>query len=115
MRKIIPVFALLMATCCNAQVLQPGFNGKEYLAMLSMDFQRYDSAIVNPRIPSPEGYRVVYRSPEVGLENRWNMWYSNDNKVAVISLRGSVAGMASWLANYYAAMVPAIGTIQLNA
>ena len=27
----------------------------------------------------------------------------------------NVASMASWLANYYAAMVPAIGTIQLNA
>lgn len=114
MKNFLPFIFFLHSLCIYAQPLQPGFDATEYRAALAMNFQRYDSAIVNPRIPSPEGYHVVYRSPETGLQNRWNMWYSNNNKVAVISLRGSVAGMASWLANYYAAMVPAIGEIQLT-
>ena len=37
-----------------------------------------------------------------------------DRKVAVISIRGTVGEMASWLENFYAAMVPATGSLQLN-
>jgi hypothetical protein len=65
---------------------------------------------VNP----PEGYVRHYRSPEVGFKNRWSMWYRKDGKLAVISIRGSTADAASWLANFYAAMVPANGSMQLS-
>ena len=94
--------------------MQPGFNGKEYLDMLSISFQRFDSSIINPRVPPPAGYTIAYQSPETGLKNRWNMWYRNDHKVAVISLRGTIGALASWLENFYAAMIPAAGSLQLN-
>jgi len=42
------------------------------------------------------------------------MWYRNDNKVAVISLRGTIGELASWMENYYAAMIPATGSLQIN-
>jgi len=98
----------------SSQDLQPGFDGKEYTDMLAINFQRFDSMMVNPAIPVSSDYHTVYRSPELGLKNRWNMWYRNDNKLAVISLRGTVAELPSWLENYYAAMVPATGSLQLN-
>ena len=101
---------------CNAftQSLQPGFNGNEYTDMLAINFQRYDSAGIDKKIPLPSNYINAYRSADLGLRNRWNMWYRNDNKVAVISLRGTINELASWMENYYAAMIPATGSLQLN-
>jgi Lipase (class 3) len=115
MKTISSVITLIfLYSIAFAQTLQPGFIGSEYTDMLAINFQRFDSASVNPKIPVPANYAVVYRSPQLGLMNRWNMWYRNDNKVAVISLRGTVAGLPSWLENYYAAMIPATGSLQLN-
>lgn len=94
--------------------MQPGFNGKEYLDMLSISFQRFDSSVINPRVPPPAGYTIAYQSPETGLKNRWNMWYRKDHAAAVISLRGTIGALASWLENFYAAMIPATGSLQLN-
>jgi hypothetical protein len=104
----------------TTSMLEPGFDAKEYLAMLRIDFTKQDSLSdrsgrdtgfhVNP----PEGYIRHYQSPEVGLKNRWSMWYRRDGRVAVISIRGTTADAVSWLANFYAAMVPANGSLQLN-
>jgi Lipase (class 3) len=115
MRKFTLII-ILTFLYCNAftQSLQPGFNGTEYTDMLAINFQRFDSAITNPKIPVSSNYTVAYRSPELGLKNRWNMWYRHDNKVAVISLRGTVGEQASWMENYYAAMIPATGSLQIN-
>jgi len=116
MRKLAILY-ILSAVYCDlfSQSLQAGFNGHEYTDMLAINFQRFDdSAVTNPKIPIPPGYRAVFRSPELGLRNRWNMWYRNDNKVAVISLRGTIAELASWMENYYAAMIPATGSLQIN-
>ena len=109
---------VITLTCiyCNAftQVLQPGFSGTEYTDMLAINFQRFDSAINNAKIPVSSNYTVAYRSPETGLKNCWNMWYRNDNKIGIISLRGTIGELASWLENYYAAMIPATGSLQIN-
>jgi hypothetical protein len=42
------------------------------------------------------------------------MWYRKDSKLAVVSIRGTIADAASWLANFYSAMVPANGSLQLS-
>jgi hypothetical protein len=115
MKKIMPVAAIFFVySQAISQSLQPGFNGHEYTDMLAINFQRFDSMAINPAIPAPASYHVVYRSPDLGLRNRWNMWYRNDNKLAVISLRGTIGELPSWLENYYAAMVPATGSLQIN-
>jgi hypothetical protein len=56
---------------------------------------------------------MYYSSRVVGLENYWQLWKSDSGK-AVISIRGTTASMQSWLANFYAAMVPAQGTLRLS-
>lgn len=115
MRKLFLSFTIAwICFTARGQHLQPGFDGKEYLDMLSIAFQRYDSSIINPRIPPPADYSIAYQSPESGLRNRWNMWYRNDHAAAVISIRGTVGALASWLENFYAAMIPATGSLQLN-
>jgi hypothetical protein len=97
-----------------SQTLQPAFDGREYLDLLAMSFQHFDSETANPKIPAPDNYQVVYRSPELGLKNRWNMWYNKENTVGIICIRGTINEFSSWLENFYAAMIPATGAIQLN-
>jgi hypothetical protein len=115
MRKILQVFVcIIIYSHSFSQSLQPGFNGQEYTDLLAINFQRFDSAAINPKIPVPSNYTAIYRSPDLGLRNRWNMWYRNDNQLAVISIRGTIPELPSWLENYYAAMIPATGSLQLN-
>lgn len=103
---------LLQATAQSS--LKPGFDTQEYLEMLRITGKINDSLLMKEKTPPPLQYQLVYQSPEVGLLNQWDMWIRKDEKVAVISLRGTVGGAASWLENFYAAMVPATGQVQLN-
>ncbi|MEO5594677.1 MAG: lipase family protein [Chitinophagaceae bacterium] len=56
---------------------------------------------------------MLYQSAVVGLDNLWDLWIDSNN-VAVISIRGTTAKSESWLGNFYAAMVPAKGELQLS-
>ncbi|RYF77270.1 MAG: META domain-containing protein [Cytophagaceae bacterium] len=96
----------------EAQSLTPGFNKTEYIELMKVSAQFGDSTYV-ATFPKPERFKSVYRSPVVGLDNRWDLWTDNGN-TAVISLRGTTANSVSWLANFYAAMVPAKGELQLS-
>src|SRR5690606_12395627 len=44
--------------------------------------------------------------------NRWDLWMNKDS-VVVISIRGTTQTTASWVANFYSAMVPAKGELLL--
>jgi len=96
------------------QYLQPGFSGREYLEMLKITASTGDSIPTFPHIPAPSDYVRIYRSPVVGLMNKWDMWVRKDHKIAVISIRGTTGDLPSWLENFYAAMIPANGSLQLN-
>lgn len=105
--------AFLMAEPCVAQQLKPGFDLAECTDMLKMASQFGDGSVIES-LPPPSGYKSVYRSPMVGLDNLWDLWISTDSRVAVISVRGTTANSTSWLANFYAAMVPASGELQIS-
>lgn len=103
---------LVGAFASFGQKLKPGFDKAEYIELLKVSARFGDSAYVSA-FPAPQQFRPVYRSAVVGLDNRWDLWTSPQS-VAVISLRGTTANSVSWLSNFYAAMVPAKGEIQLN-
>jgi hypothetical protein len=121
MKYLFSVLFVFVATCALSQnKLQPGFNATEYAQLLSLAYYGSgipDSAQRVQALGSSKGavdpYRREYRSPEVGLKNRWTLYLRNDN-VAVIDLRGTVNQMESWMANFYAAMIPATGSLQIN-
>lgn len=94
-----------------AQKLKPGFDKAEYIELMKVSARFGDSAYVKT-VPASQQYTMVYRSPVVGLDHRWDLWVSKDS-VAVISIRGTTVNSISWLANFYAAMVPAKGVIQV--
>ncbi len=98
----------------SAQSFQfkPGFDKLEYLELLKISSRQGDS-MYNPNLPAPEFFKKIYRSPVMGLDNRWDLWVTED-KIACISIRGSTLNMTSWLENFYAAMVPAEGSLHIS-
>ena len=106
---IIP--ACLLAGTLSAQTnrLKPGFESAEYIEMLKVAGGFMDSVTIG----EPPRCKRVYRSPIVGLDNRWDLWQRDDG-VGIISLRGTTLNAVSWLENFYAAMVPAVGRLKLS-
>jgi hypothetical protein len=47
------------------------------------------------------------------MENRWDLWEAQGG-APVISIRGSSPSQISWMENFYAAMLPAKGTVKLG-
>lgn len=112
MGSIVLLILLQWSVSGFSQSLQPGFQPQEYADALAITFWNYDSlAKVEGRTPA---YKWHYRSRVTGLDNRWWMWLSNDGKRGIITIRGTVATTASWLANVYAVMQPATGSIKIN-
>lgn len=113
MKKLWLLICLLSVTVhSTAQQLKPGFDKTEYIELLKVTAKH-----TNPDhfkdVPYPEHFTLAYRSPIVGLENTWELW-TNPEHVAAISIRGTTENTLSWLANVYAAMVPAKGELKLG-
>ena len=117
MKSCKEVLFTLIAVCAlgysgYAQKLKPGFDKSEYLELMKISAQFGDSAY-RAQLPVSPQYALAYRSPVVGLDNLWELWISDD-RVAVVSIRGTTEKSESWLANLYAAMVPSQGELQLG-
>jgi len=115
MRSFLPAVLVLFFSVTGAyaqQRIKPGFDIQEYLDLLSVTAQHIDST-TEEKPALATHYKRVYRSPVVGLRNRWDLWM-RDDQVAVISIRGTTSEAPSWLENFYAAMVPATGSLTLS-
>ncbi len=111
---------LLLAACLfffsflYGQQLRPGFDKEEYKELMYVSARTCGlSPDYYANLPEPQEYKMVYQSAVTGLDNRWDLWSSN-KPLAVISIRGTTDKAESWLSNFYAAMVPAKGVLQLN-
>lgn len=94
-------------------ILKPSFDSQEYKNVLLINAMNMDTSfLLKNKIPFPQA-NILYRSKVVALDNRWDFWLDNRG-VGVISLRGTAPKMNSWLENFYAGMVPAIGQIKFN-
>ncbi|MCG7856726.1 lipase family protein [Flavihumibacter sediminis] len=107
------IFLLLTGSPARAQLLQPGFDKSEYLELMKISARSTNSPAYYDTFPAPLEFTQVYKSPIMGLDNYWDLW-SNGKGKAVISIRGTTTNAVSWLANVYAAMVPAKGELQLE-
>jgi hypothetical protein len=104
--------AFLLLCTWHAGICQ--FDAAEYLDLVDVSRSTHaaDSSSTGRRGVS-KAFTRCYRSPEMGLLNRWELWMREDG-TAVISLRGTVQQRASWLENFFAAMLPATGMLRLN-
>lgn len=95
-----------------AQSLQPGFRKSEYIDLMKISAQ-FGGEAYKDAIPVPGQYRLLHQSEVVGLENMWQLWMGPGN-LAIVSIRGTTEKSESWLANLYAAMVPAKGSLRIG-
>lgn len=109
---------LLIAILCtgafsgHAQQLRPGFDIDEFSRVFSMSV-KYFYPKETEMLPDPDGFRLKYTSDSMGLDNKWQLWVS-EGRAASISIRGTSGNPESWLENFYAAMVPAKGSLKLE-
>ncbi len=113
-RQRILLILLFHPIWMYSQSLMPGFDKEEYTQMMyiSAKTSALDSVYYN-KFPNPGNFQNHYRSASIGLDNLWELWVDESNKQAAISIRGTTENAESWLANFYAAMVPAKGALTL--
>ncbi len=112
MYPLLCALVLLTVLPGHAQHLRPGFDKAEFMEMLRIG-ARTTTLPAMASFPAPQRFRMVYQSPEIGMDNLWQLWISADS-VAVISIRGTIPTQTSFMANFYAAMLPARGTLRLD-
>jgi hypothetical protein len=114
--KLLPLFIIVASfypIILLGQHLKPGFDKAEYKELMLVSARSTGDSSYYNTFPSPQHFKMVYQSREMGLDNMWDLW-KDENAVATISIRGTTAKQQSWLANFYAAMVPARGKLQLS-
>ena len=103
----------LVSITSYTQNLQPGFDKRECMELLKV-FSRWGDSTFYQGIPESEDFKRVYGSSTMGLENRWELYTGKQNNIALLNIRGTTTDPVSWLENFYAAMVPAKGSITLT-
>lgn len=94
--------------------LQGGFDADEYADMLWLQFKGLSPDSAGKTFKLSKGqYQNLLLTPEVGLLNRTSVLLRDDG-VVVLNLRGTVNQPESWLENFYAGMVAAQGSLQLD-
>ncbi len=93
--------------------LKAGFDPDEYADLLCLTPNFTASNNDNNSLPYPNNYKHVYRSEAGPLDNLWDL-YLRDDGIGVIEIRGTTSKSSSWLENFYAGMLPAIGVIQIS-
>ena len=113
MKTHLILLSLLLCITLSAQQLKPGFDKEEYRDLMHISARTTANPNYFKDFPESTSFKMLYQSEAIGLDNLWDLW-KNDKQVAVISIRGTTLKLESWLANFYAAMVPAKGSLKLN-
>ena len=64
------VLLFILSLPVQGQRLKPGFDKQEFLEMIYLSGRQADTVAYYKNIPSPQRFRIVYRSPLMGLDNR---------------------------------------------
>lgn len=111
MKRLLPLLLIWVTFSIYAQPLKPGFDKEEYKQLLRA-FSCWGDSTIYKGIPESTAYKTIYRSKVMGMENQWELYENHTH--AVICLRGTASNKTSWMANFYAAMIPAQGQLQIN-
>jgi len=91
-----------------------GFDSQECEEILKVNLAFEDTIKDNKFIDYIEGYKFLYSSPSIGLDNMYHIWLRSDSTI-IISLRGTTPNINSIMADLYCAMLPANGSIKLDS
>lgn len=112
-KKFLLLFFLALPVLGYSQALKAGFDKSEFTEILSINARFSENPKIAQFVPSPDRSRLLYKSAEMGLVNHWQLWLL-DEKIAVICTRGSTGEGESWLANIFAAQIPAKGILKIE-
>ncbi|MEX1189834.1 MAG: lipase family protein [Bacteroidia bacterium] len=112
-RTIAITIGLFATGLTSAKELKPGFDKDEYRELTLISTRSAANPEYAKLFPEPASFKMLYQSAPLGLDNMWDLW-QDDRGVTVASIRGTTKEANSWLANIYAAMVPAKGKLQIN-
>ena len=110
--KLILFLATVFFINQSPAQLSSGFDRDEYIELMKLSARTSAAENYYSKIAEPQHFKMLYQSPVIGLDNLWDLW-SDGKGIATISIRGTTTNSTSWLANFYAAMVPAKGQLQL--
>ena len=114
-KAVLFYFIFFISSLHQAQtILHPGFDAKEYMDLLRVSSQHLDSLHPEYVLPIGSNYKKIYRSPVVGLQNRFDIWLK-DSSIGIISIRATVASNESWLENFYIGMIASQGSISIHS
>ena len=112
--KITLLLILYSAAHSSFAQLTSGFSPKEYRDFLGITAESLQDTTFGMGIPRNPNLEIIYESPLVGLENKWYLWIDDSQKIAWLTIRGTANNPTSWLANFYSAMIPATGKMQIT-
>ena len=107
---------LIFSSSYSQNILKPGFDineAKESLIISSFHYP--DSLRQTLNMPKLKNWEMVYSSPVVGLDNKWNLWYNKATNSCEINIRGTVEERLSWMENFYSGMIASSGEIKLDS
>jgi hypothetical protein len=110
-KEFLVVVCIFMNFSVNA--LDPKFSIEEYIATLKMNFCQFGT-LHDTMVCKPKEWQRLYRSPVVGMDNRFDIWRRDSDGLIGISMRSTTPRAISWMQNFYTAMIPAKGTLQIN-
>lgn len=113
MKYLIAFFISITGFISAEAQIKKGFDWKEYHDMFILCMKNF-YAFEAGGLPEPDVFKLTYSSPSMGLDNKWELYTHHSEPIAAISIRGTSANDESWLANFYSAMIPARGTLQLS-
>ena len=113
MKSLLLISSIFLFPYLSNSQLTSGFDSFEARDMIALcnsytylDLYDDDSAII------PSGYKRIYTSPVVGMDNMFQVY--TKGKLGVINFRGSTDKKSSWLENIYSAMIPIEGQITVQ-
>ncbi len=116
-RLLLVILGSTFLFSARAQVLKAGFDKSEYLETLKInqkahiDLPKWEG---DTTVPMPQQFVFRERSQVVAFDNLFDFWMHRSKPLALIAVRGSIPTGASFLANLYAAMIPASGELELK-
>lgn len=111
---LVTILMMLSGVSISAQLVS-GFQKEEYLECLRIASHFRDGMIDDKyKCDKPQSYQRLYESPSMGFDNKWELWENKEKRVFLISIRGSVPTMTSWLSNFHAGMLPAQGKYHIG-
>ena len=89
MKFLIHFYFILLIFCASTSfsqaTLKSGFDAQEFLDVLHLEWAHQDTSKYAPS-KLPANYKRVYRSPSVGLNNKFDFWLSDDSIGVILSL-----------------------------